>query len=259
MILKGNLFSQELEMETSISILSSDNKDSAPYRVIYLLHGLCGRSGDWIDYTMLPVFAKEYNAIFIMPEVARSFYSDMKFGLNYFTYITEELPQICKKTFNISQEKKDTYIIGASMGGYGALKCALSKPENYNTCCAFSSPCLFLKDDLERSNGALKFRELYGESLFNDFQAIFGEDIQWNSKDDVIELARRLSKKTNKPRIYLSCGKDDFLLNDNRRYYKILKDLDYDIEFNELEGNHNWQYFNETLEHSLKYCFPKDK
>lgn len=255
MILKGTFFSQELEMETSISILTPDNTAQKPYQVVYLLHGLCGRSGDWIDYTMLPVFAKEYNAVFIMPEVARSFYSDMKLGLNYFSYITEELPQICKRNFNISHEKEDTYIIGASMGGYGALKCALTKPGNYNTCCAFSSPCLFIKDDLERSKGALKFRELYGESLFKDFQAIFGENIHWNPKEDVIELAKKTSGNKDKPYIYLSCGKDDYLLNDNIRYHKILKDLGYNVKFNQLEGNHNWQFFNEALKQSLKYCF----
>ncbi len=101
MILKGNLFSQKLEMETSLSILIPDNTSEKPFRVVYLLHGLCGRSGDWIDYTMLPVYAQKYNVLFIMPEVARSFYSDMKIGMNYFSYITKELPQICKSNFNI--------------------------------------------------------------------------------------------------------------------------------------------------------------
>ncbi len=259
MILKGTIFSQALEMETNISILSPDNILQEPYRVVYLLHGLSGRSGDWIDYTMLPVFAKEYNVIFIMPEVARSFYSDMKIGMNYFSYITKELPQICKSNFNISEKKKDTYIFGASMGGYGALKCALTNPENYNTCCAYSSPCLFIKEDLERSEGAQKFKELYGESLFKDFQAIFGENIQWNPKEDVIELAKKTAKQKEKPSIYLFCGKDDFLLNDNKQFYQRLKDLDYNVKFNQLDGNHNWQFFNEALKKSLKYCFKDDK
>ncbi len=41
-------------------------------------------------------------AVFVMPEVARSFYADMKYGLKYFTYVTEELPNICKTVFRIS-------------------------------------------------------------------------------------------------------------------------------------------------------------
>ena len=145
------------------------------------------------------------------------------------------------------------------MGGYGALKCALTNPENYNTCCAFSSPCLFLKEDLERSEGAHKFKEFYGEALFKDFQAVFGEEIQWNPKDDVIELAKKATVNKDKISIYLSCGNDDFLLKDNNRFYKILKDLDFNVEFNQLDGKHNWQYFNEALKEALEYCFKDDK
>jgi len=88
MILRGVFFSQKLGMETNISIVAPDKPSGQPYKAIYLLHGICGRSGDWIDYTMLPNYSKEYQAVFIMPEVARSFYSDMKYGLKYFSYIT---------------------------------------------------------------------------------------------------------------------------------------------------------------------------
>jgi len=48
MILRGNFFSQKLEMETSITIVAPNKFYSQPYKVVYLLHGLCGRSGDWV-------------------------------------------------------------------------------------------------------------------------------------------------------------------------------------------------------------------
>lgn len=138
--------------------------------MVYLLYGLCGSNGDWANYTMLPVYASDYNAIFIMPEIFRSFCSDMKFGFECFSFISEELPIICKSVFNISSEREDTIIIGNSMGGYGALKCALSKPEQYGHCCAFSSPCLFLKEDLDKHGEIEKFRMVYGEQMLKDFK-----------------------------------------------------------------------------------------
>ena len=53
MILKGNLFSTKLEMETEISILFSSKFDrNKEFKVIYLLHGMCGDSNNWIDYTI---------------------------------------------------------------------------------------------------------------------------------------------------------------------------------------------------------------
>jgi len=200
----------------------------------------------------LPNYSKNYQAIFIMPEVARSFYADMKYGLNYYSYITEELPIMSNSILNISQKREDTAIIGASMGGYGALKCALSKPEQYSFCGAFSSPCLMLKENLEYCEGAKKFKESFGEHLFKDFQAVFGENIDWNPQEDVIELAKK--NKTIKPQIYLACGTDDYLYNDNIKYQGILHDLGYNSIFEDWHGNHDWLFFDEALKRALK-CF----
>lgn len=85
MILRGNVFSKELEMETGISILFSSSFDrNQDYKVIYLIHGMCGDSSNWIDYTMLPVYANNYNAVFVMPNIVRSFCVDIKYGQKYF-------------------------------------------------------------------------------------------------------------------------------------------------------------------------------
>ena len=130
MILRGSFFSNTLEMETGLTVLVPNKSlTGGQHKLAYLLHGLCGRSGDWIDYTMLPVFAEQHGIAFVMPEVARSFYSDMAFGQNYFSYVTRELPEVCRSVFNLSARREDTLVLGASMGGYGALKCALSFPR----------------------------------------------------------------------------------------------------------------------------------
>jgi S-formylglutathione hydrolase FrmB len=247
MILRGAFFSQKLEMETNISIVAPDKFSKQPYKVVYLLHGICGRSGDWIDYSMLPNYSKEYQAIFIMPEVARSFYSDMQYGLDYFSYITEELPMMSNSILNISPKREDIAIIGASMGGYGALKAALSKPQNYGFCGAFSSPCLMLKEHLKYNEGALKFKEL------------FGENIEWNPKEDVIELANKVTDTTLMPKLFLTCGTNDLFYNDNKRFYNILRDWGYDSTFDEWQGNHDWIFFDEALKRALKYFFDEEK
>lgn len=246
-------------METNISIVAPDKFSKLPYKVVYLLHGICGRSGDWIDYSMLPNYSKEYQAIFIMPEVARSFYSDMQYGLDYFSYITEELPMMSNSILNISPKREDVAIIGASMGGYGALKAALSKPQNYGFCGAFSSPCLMLKEHLEYSEGALKFKELFGDRLFKDFQAIFGEKIEWNPKEDVIELAKKFNDTTLMPKLFLTCGTNDSFYNDNNRFYNILRDLGYNLTFEGWQGNHDWIFFDEALKRALKIFFDEKK
>ena len=259
MILKGSVFSKTLGMETSITVVTPNEFEAnKPYKVAYLLHGLCGNSGDWAYYTMLPVYANDYNIIFIMPEVARSFYSNMKYGLNYFSYVAEELPVICKSIFNISAKREDTAVIGGSMGGYGALKCALSKPELYGHCCTFSAPCLFLKDFLDHPRTEAEVEELkkfYGQQLINDFRAIFGEKLEWNPNDDILALAAKANAHEAKPRIYAACGLEDYMYGDNARFRDEMKKFDFDFTYEEWHGNHDWYFFNEALRKSLKFCF----
>jgi len=259
MLLRGNVFSQTLEMETGITLVTPTNlRTDSPYKVAYLLHGLCGRSGDWADYTMLPTYANDYRTIFIMPEAARSFYTDMKYGLRYFTYISDELPDICKNVFNISVKREDTAIMGASMGGYGALKCALSKPEQYGYCCAFSSACLFLKEYLARQQmygNTKEFRQANGEQLVKDFEAVFGEALEWTAKDDILDLAKMANEQIIKPKLYCTCGTLDTFHEDNLRFRNEMKKLNFDFTYEDWPGKHNWYFFDESLKKAIKFCF----
>lgn len=253
MILRGSVFSKMLEMETGITVVVPNKFNMGQnYQVVYLLHGLCGNNGDWANYTMLPVYANDYNAIFIMPEMARSFCSDMKFGLKFFSYISEELPTICKSVFNISAKREDTVIIGDSMGGYGALKCALSKPEQYSYCCAFSSPCLFLKEDLDEHSEIEEFKMVYGEQLLKDFQGIFGSNLEWSHEHEILDLAKKINEQSVKPKIYSTCGTEDFMRDINVRFSNEMQKLDFDVVYEEWSGGHDWYFFNESLKKALK-------
>lgn len=57
----------------------------------------------------------------VMPEVGRSFYTDMAAGSKYWTFISEELPEIARKFFGLSERREENFAAGLSMGGYGAF------------------------------------------------------------------------------------------------------------------------------------------
>ena len=257
MILRGSFFSNTLEMETGLTVLVPNSSLArGPHKLAYLLHGLCGCSGDWLDYTMLPVYAERYDIAFVMPEVARSFYSDMVFGQKHFRYVTRELPEVCSSVFNLSARREDTLVLGASMGGYGALKCALSFPENYGFCAAFSSAGLFLKEGLEKQRKYGKteeFEKLYGRQLLNDFEAIFGPELEWRPENEILELAKMAQSQKLKPKLFLACGTEDPMSHDNRRLRDELDKLDLDFRYQEWEGAHDWNFFNAALERALNH------
>lgn len=256
MILRGTVFSQTLGMETGLTVVIPNRlKNHKHYRCAYLLHGLSGSNTDWTNYSLLPVYADDYDIIFIMPEVGRSFYADMKYGLKYFSYITEELPEIIKNVFNISAKREETAIIGNSMGGYGALRCGLSKPEQYGYCCAFSSPCLFLKEsmDTQKADGYAELKAVHGEQLLTDFKAIFGDELTWSSDYEILELAKKVRLNPEKPKIYCACGTEDFLHSENARFSSAMGFIYNDFTYEEWTGKHDWLFFNEALKRALQF------
>lgn len=256
MILRGDIFSQTLEMDTGLSVVAPNAALSrgGPYKTCYLLHGLCGSNGNFVDYSLLPAYTEELETIFIMPETGRSFYADMEYGQRFFSYVAEELPTIVGRVFAVSQNREDTEVMGVSMGGYGALKCALSKPERYGRCGAFSSGPLFLREGLahmQTEAGRREAAETYGKQLMADFAAAFGPKMEWRPENDLTELANAAAGNPAKPAIYMTCGDRDFFAADNRRFHDLLKALEYDVVYEELPGTHNWDFFNAALKRAL--------
>lgn len=245
MLFRGNIYSKELDMDTSITVvMPREFKGDNPHKVVYMLHGLSGNSSNWSDNTMMSLYSSEYNVVFVMPEGGRSFYTDMKYGLKYFSYVSNELPELCKNIFNISTNREDIAIMGLSMGGYGALKCALSKPEQYSLCCAFSSGCLFLKELLDEQRK--------GNVTMDDFKFIFGPDFEWKTEDEILELAQKASQGTVKPIIHTTCGTEDSFYQDNLRFSKVMKTLDLNYSYEEWGGAHDWYFWNDSLKYMLE-------
>ena len=58
---------------------------------------------------------------------------------NMWSYITEELPKILFRNFDLDEEAQG--ITGHSMGGHGALTMAMNLPERYRSVSAFSPIC----------------------------------------------------------------------------------------------------------------------
>ena len=129
--------SDAMGMNTSMTVILPEKTDLSQVPVVYLLHGLEDNCTGWARYTSVERYAREKNAALVMPEVQRSFYADMDRGLPYFTFIHDELPEICRGFFGFSAKREKNYLMGLSMGGYGTLKCVLQTPERYAGAAAF--------------------------------------------------------------------------------------------------------------------------
>ena len=86
--------SDVMDMYTSVIVMLPDNAELENVPVVYLLHGLSDNATMWSRFTAAERYSAEHEVAIVMPEVQRSFYADMKCGLDYFTFITDELPEM---------------------------------------------------------------------------------------------------------------------------------------------------------------------
>jgi len=241
----GTVFSNALLMQTSLRVIIPDN-GMQNSKVLYLLHGLSDDSSIWMRKTCIEQFAEDHDYAVIMPEVNRSFYTDIDCGGKYFTYITKELPEICERLFGFRHSREKTFVAGLSMGGYGALKCALRHPEQYAACASFS--------------GAVDVQGLLntGESIdvqFPEHGLFFGKDRKLDPSLDLFKLAVEVNKlpTAQKPRVLTTCGYQDFLYAYNIGFRDLMNSLDFDYKYIEWEGAHTWPFWNTSIQYALSF------
>jgi len=258
--LQCNIHSNALEMETVINVILPHDRApksfARPFKVLYLHHGYSDNASAWVRNTSVERYSWLYNVAVVMPEVQHSFGVDMDSGMKYFKYVSEELPNLCTDMFNISKKREDTLVAGLSMGGYVALKCAISHPERFSCCASFSGVT-----DVVSRIGALDSAEWRKEKA-----AIFGMEKQITLENDVHLLTKKLAKESLKkgskiklPKILLTCGKDDFLYQDNLTYCDLMANLPYDFKFMDWEGCHNWDFWDESIKIMMKYFLDNKK
>lgn len=223
---------------SSAQIGVATKKTDGKFPCLYLLHGLSDDHTIWMRRTSIERFSEEYGIAVVMADGARSFYTDMKDGSNYFTFFTEELPRLCETFFPISSAAEDRYIAGNSMGGYGALKMALSHPDRYAAAAGLSS--------------VADIRVPY---FPQDYRLSFGETIA--DKEDLFYLADQLADGAKKPRLYMLIGRSDGFYEDNLRLKAHLQNLKFDLTYQESDGGHTWDFWDRYIREILTWMFDK--
>ena len=213
-----NFYSSVLDLSCSMDAIipeptrSSDGKilgGKKLFPVLYLLHGLSDDHTIWQRRTSIEWYVRNLNLAVIMPAVDRSFYINMARGKNYWTFISEELPILARALFPISAARKDTFVAGLSMGGYGAMKLALTYPERYAAAASLSG-ALDISQLLQVAGRDWR-KEM--KNIFGDFKKVVG------GPNDLFTLATNVANsKWNKIPLFVCCGTEDFLIDANHRF-----------------------------------------
>ena len=228
--------------EKTKTMIGMDGVATESYKTLWLLHGLSDDHSIWLRRTSIERYAAERGIAVVMPCVDRSWYTDTAYGAKYFTFVTEELPRICRNYFRgMSAAREDNLIAGLSMGGYGAVKAALTYPERYAGCASLS--------------GAMNIAYFSSNRDKEEWRSIFGYELEdaaslAGTKHDVFYLAEQA---TSFPRIFIWCGTEDALISHNRDFRQKLTELGVEHEYRESEGNHSWKWWDEHIVSALDY------
>ncbi len=209
------------------------------YPVVYLLHGYSGDYMQWLKITNLPALADQFETILVCPDGGYdSWYLDSPVAdsIRYETHIIREVMTHIDTTYRTLGAKARA-ITGLSMGGHGALRFLALYPDSFVAAGSMS--------------GILDLR-VFPESwnLAGRLGPIDRFAKNWDDNSNVI-LVRRL-KGRNKG-ILVDCGTDDFALAVNRAYRDSAAVHQVAIQYEELPGGHNREYWSSRIKPHLEF------
>ncbi|MDR1145070.1 MAG: esterase family protein [Verrucomicrobiales bacterium] len=253
-----NLFSESLGLSTAINVLLPQPTSAAQiglqgaaarasYPVLYLLHGWSDDETSWLRRTSIERYAAELGLAVVMPRVDLSFYQDTVSGMNYWTYLSEELPALCRAWFPIAADRAHTFAAGLSMGGYGALRLGLARPEQFAAVASLSGVTdIRWATERKSAENAEQGRKI--AAIFGARPTVSGTDA------DLFHLAQQLTVSGRPaPRLYQGCGTEDFLYRENTAFRDHVRALGLDLTYEEGPGAHEWGYWDTMIRRVLQW------
>ena len=216
-----NYESKTLGMPVMINAIIPQGRGS--YKTLYLLHGMGGDYTTWITKSRVADYVDNTDIAVIMISGDNKCFVDNVHGRKYFTFLTEELIETCTNWFGLSCDRKDRYIAGMSMGGYGAVHAALIKPDVYGKVFSYSGLL-----DIEK-----RFDNPQG---INTYQIFGDRENLSDNRFDIMNCLKEDNFKTNVenyPEFYIRCGLYDQILPMSRQWNKYASDAGLKVNYYE--------------------------
>ena len=209
------------------------------FKTLYLLHGLLGNYTDWVSKTGIQTWAEKKNLAVVMPSGDNAFYFKSRTPWNdYGTFIGEELVEMTRRMFPLSDKREDTFIAGLSMGGFGALRNGIVYSKNFGYVAGLSA-ALHIFDDLSEEANIGLFGNIAEESKTNI-----------NPRVAVEEMLR---EKRQIPHFYMACGLKDDLLPASVDFRDFLLSKNIPVTWDEGDFGHDWDFWDIQIKKVLDW------
>ncbi len=238
-----------LEMDTKVDVLLPEDRHKTEdlrgkkYPVLYVLHGGKEDNSSWINLSNIFLLCRDLDLIVVFPSVCNSAYINTSYGFNYYTYVTEELPTKLKNYLPITDDPKQTFVMGESMGGYGTMRVAFANPDKYGKAVILSAGNI--AGQIARDNG-------------HSLTAFASKNVEelLASDDNIENLVSKLKDYDgDKPSYRFYCGTEDPGYEGAKSFAEYVKSElpDYDVDGEYWHGEHNFFFWNEALPKALAF------
>ena len=220
-------------------------------KTLLLLHGYTGDAYNWVPEYL----CRKYNFAVVMPNGENGFWLDgLSTGHKFCTFVGEELIGYLRRTFGLASGPDDTYVMGMSMGGFGALHTALAYPENFGGAAAMSAALIV------HGIAHMKPGEDNGVANYDYYHECFGDLETVEDSDSNPEVLVKRLKDSGKriPEILMCCGTEDFLIENNREFHRYLDSIDVPHTYLESSGTHDMAFWDEYTVRFIEMLFAKD-
>ncbi|AJP23888.1 tributyrin esterase [Staphylococcus epidermidis Scl25] len=238
-----NYLSKTLGMHQTINVILPEdksyfdtNENAKPLKTMLLLHGLSSDTSSYMRYTSIERYANTHQLAVVMPNADHSFYSNMAYGHSYYDYILEVYDYV-HQIFPLSKKREDNFIAGHSMGGYGAIKFALTQSYRFSKAAMLSAPY-----DVS----------MFGQYQWYDFtpEAIVGntQHVAGTSFDPYYLVEQAIDNGQALPQLYITCGTEDELYQGNIDFVNYLDEKGIPYQFKKAPGNHDYAFWDKAIE-----------
>lgn len=219
--------------------LPENKKPDQLFPVLYVLHGAGCTSSAWPEQTRIDEMAIDYEMMLIFPDGETSWYLDhpQQTAMRYESYLVQELLPLIEKTFPARRDRSGRAIMGASMGGYGAMMFAAKYPEQFCSVSSFFG-ILTITGEIEAI-----------AALLGPYQ----NDRDFLKKNSPFELASHYINQ--ELAILFDCGSEDqtSALIAGRTFHERLNELAIPHIWQENPGGHTAEYLNSHLKEHLDF------
>ncbi len=240
------------------------------YPVLYLLHGYTSNYTDWARLGAGKA-AMPYDLIVVMADGGNSWYANWAKSEGdaknaWEDCIIKDLIGHVDKTYRTVASREGRAINGLSMGGYGSMMLGLRHPEVFASVGSHSGAIGFARsigkklrdgDDLKKGlramsdtpNPAIGLDHFDSPAERTPKGDLFATPEQADEHDPFLLVTKIPASKL--PHLYVDCGTEDFLYNDNREFAKLLLDKKIPFTFAETPGSHSPPYWAREIYQSM--------